>query len=245
MIPYWSKNKLLLIKRLNTRDFGMKNDISIAALLCHVFKTYIKNTTIVMKNTFKISALILAFAGLGFGAKAQTTTTTTTTTSTTTPGGIRYSIGVDAGIPVGNFKDANKWNLGGSVQADIPVYKNQLFVTVNAGYNNVFGKKNIDNTGIDAPNIQLLPVKAGLKFFPIENFYVQGEAGAAFLLNKSDIGANKSTAFVYAPQIGVQFPVSAGSFIDAGVRYEATTKYTTGVDASKVNFVGVRVAYGF
>jgi hypothetical protein len=198
-----------------------------------------------MKNTFKISALVLAFAGFAFSAKAQTTAPTTT--STTTKDGIRYSIGVDAGIPTGNFKDSYKWNLGGSVQADIPVLSNKLFVTVNAGYNNIFGKKDIGGVaGLDNTDIHLIPVKAGLKFFPIENFYVQGEAGAAFLLNKSDVGVDKSTAFVYAPQIGVQFPVSAnGNFIDAGVRYEATTKYTSGVDNSKVNFVGIRVAYGF
>ena len=201
-----------------------------------------------MKNTFKISALVLAFAGLAFGAKAQTTTpTTTTTTSTTTNNGIRYSIGVDAGIPLGNFKDNYKWNLGGSVQADIPVISNQLFVTVNAGYNNIFGKKDIGGvTGADVTNFQLIPVKAGLKYFVIPNFYVQGEAGAAFLLNKKDVGVDKSTAFVYAPQVGVQFPISAnGNFIDAGIRYEATTKFATGVDASKVSFLGIRVAYGF
>ena len=201
-----------------------------------------------MKNTFKISALALAFAALAFSAKAQTTTpTTTTSTSTTTPSGIRYSIGVDAGIPLGNFKDTHKWNLGGSVQADIPV-ASQLFVTVNAGYNNIFGKKNQVGplgTTYDVTNFQLIPVKAGLKYFIIPNFYVQGEAGAAFLLNKKDVGVDKSTAFVYAPQIGVQFPVSASSFIDAGVRYEATTKYATGVDQSKVSFIGLRVAYGF
>jgi hypothetical protein len=214
-----------------------------------VFKTtYIKNTTIVMKNLFKVSALAFAFAGLAFGAKAQTSTpTTTTTTSTTTKSGIRYSIGVDAGIPLGDFKDNYKWNLGGSVQADIPVVSNQLFVTVNAGYNNIFGKNDVvvGNTTVSPTDFHLIPVKAGLKYFPISNFYVQGEAGAAFLLNKSDVGANKSTAFVYAPQVGVQFPVSASSFIDAGIRYEATTKYATGVDASKVNFIGLRVAYGF
>ncbi|MGF7074518.1 outer membrane beta-barrel protein [Mucilaginibacter sp. R-33] len=201
-----------------------------------------------MKNLFKVSALALAFAGLAFGAKAQTSTpTTTATTSTTTKSGIRYSIGVDAGIPLGDFKDRYKWNLGGSVQADIPVVSNQLFVTVNAGYNNIFGKNDVvvGNTTVSPTDFHLIPVKAGLKYFPISNFYVQGEAGAAFLLNKSDVGANKSTAFVYAPQIGVQFPVSASSFIDAGIRYEATTKYATGVDASKVNFIGLRVAYGF
>jgi hypothetical protein len=199
-----------------------------------------------MKNTFKISALALAFAALAFSAKAQTTTPTPSTTSTTTSNGIRYSIGVDAGIPLGDFKDTHKWNLGGSVQADIPV-ASQLFVTVNAGYNNIFGKKNLGGiANADVPNFQLIPVKAGLKYFVIPNFYVQGEAGAAFLLNKKDVGVNKSTAFVYAPQIGVQFPVSAnGNFIDAGIRYEATTKYATGVDNSKVSFLGLRVAYGF
>ena len=197
-----------------------------------------------MKSTLKIATLVLAFAGLSVAAKAQTTTPTPTSSTTTTSSGVRYSIGVDAGIPTGSFNNAYKWNLGGSVQADIPV-ASQLFVTVNAGYNNVFGEKNVGNTNVNVPNIQLLPVKAGLKYFPISNFYVQGEAGAAFLLNKSDYFNDKSTAFVYAPQVGVQFPVSGSSFIDAGVRYEATTKYSSAFNNSKVNFVGVRVAYGF
>ncbi|PAW92616.1 hypothetical protein CKK33_03530 [Mucilaginibacter sp. MD40] len=191
-----------------------------------------------MKSTLKIAALVLAFAGLSYSAKAQTTPTST---STTTPSGIRYSIGVETGVPVSNFKDSHKWNLGGSVQADIPV-ASQLFATVNAGFNNFFGKTVAD---VKLPNVQLLPVKAGLKFFPVANFYIQGEAGAAFLLNKADTYNDKSTAFVWAPQIGVQFPVSAsGNFIDAGIRYESTSNYVTNID-SKVKFVGLRLAYGF
>lgn len=219
------------------------------ALLCAVLnKTQYLNSIKVMKSTFKIAALVLAFAGLSVAAKAQTSTTTTSTT-TTTPGGVRYSIGIEAGVPTGSFNNAFKWNLGGSVQADIPV-ASQLFVTVNAGYNNVFGETITGSTAtgnvtVKQPSLQLLPVKAGLKFFPVSNFYIQGEAGAAFLLNKSDYFNDKSTAFVYAPQIGVQFPVSASSFIDAGVRYEATTKYSSNFNNSKVNFVGLRVAYGF
>ncbi|RYU89555.1 hypothetical protein EWM62_14655 [Mucilaginibacter terrigena] len=194
-----------------------------------------------MKSTLKIATLALAFAGLSFAANAQTTTST----STTTKSGIRYSIGVDAGIPIGDLKDTHKWNLGGSVQADIPV-ATQLFVTVNAGYNNIFGKKDVGAANIDYTDIKLLPVKAGLKFFPVENFYIQGEAGAAFLLNSDDTYKNKSVAFVYAPQVGVQFPVSAsGNFIDAGIRYEATTKFNSAFDNSKPSFLGVRVAYGF
>jgi hypothetical protein len=196
-----------------------------------------------MKTTFKISALVLAFAGFALGAKAQTTTTTTS--KTTGSNGVILSVGVDAGIPTGNLNNTYNWNIGGSVQADIPVIQHQLFVTVNAGYNSIQGKKNIDGTGLDATNIQLLPVKAGLKFFPISNFYIQGEAGAAFLLNKSNLNDDKSAAFVYAPQIGYQFPLGGKSYIDAGVRYEGTTKFNSAVDNSKVNFVGLRVAYAF
>ena len=194
-----------------------------------------------MKSTLKISALVVAFAGFALGAKAQTTSTTKSTSSN----GVILSVGVDAGIPTGKLNDSYDWDLGGSIQADIPVVQHQLFVTINAGYNNFFGKSNIAGTGLDVTNIQLLPVKAGLKFFPVSNFYIQGEAGAAFALNKSNLGFNNSAAFLYAPQIGVQFPLSGKSYIDAGVRYEATTKFNSTIDNSKVNFIGLRVAYAF
>jgi hypothetical protein len=195
-----------------------------------------------MKSSLKISALILAFAGLSLGAKAQTATTAAK--SSTSSNGVILSIGVDGGIPTGNLSNGYNWNLGGSVQADIPV-AHQLFVTVNAGYNNLYGKDNAYGTGLKATNIQLLPVKAGLKFFPVNNFYIQGEAGAAFSLNKSALGFDNSAAFIYAPQVGVQFPLGGKSFIDAGIRYEASTKFNSTIDNSTVNFFGLRVAYAF
>ena len=208
-------------------------------LCCVLTNTQQKITHIIMKSTLKISALVLAFAGFTLGAKAQSNPA-----STTTSGGVRFSIGVDAGIPTGKLSDNYNWNLGGSVQADIPV-ASQLFVTVNAGYNNIYGKNNIAGSTLSAPNIQLLPVKAGLKFFPVNNFYIQGEAGAAFALNKTDLGFDNSAAFVYAPQIGYQFQLGGKNYIDAGVRYEASTKFISTVDDSKVNFIGLRLAYGF
>ena len=198
-----------------------------------------------MKRTIKISALVLAFAGMAFGAQAQTNPTSATTKTSTGSNGIILSVGADAGIPTGSLNSAYNWNLGGSVQADIPVVPNQLFVTVNAGYNNIFGKKNIDGTGLDATNIQLLPVKAGLKYYPISHFYVQGEAGAAFALNKSDLGFDNSAAFIYAPQIGYQFPLSGKSYLDAGIRWEGSTKFNSSIDNSTINFFGLRVAYAF
>lgn len=195
-----------------------------------------------MKSTLKISALIVAFAGFALGAKAQTTSTTTS--KSTTSNGVILSAGVDAGIPTGNLNNGYNWNIGGSLQADIPVV-NQLFVTVNAGYNSIQGKSNAFGTGLTATNIQLLPVKAGLKFFPVNNFYIQGEAGAAFALNKSSLGFDNTAAFIYAPQVGYQFPLGGKSFLDAGVRYEGSSKFTSSNDNSQVNFVALRVAYAF
>jgi hypothetical protein len=195
-----------------------------------------------MKNTIKISAMIVAFAGFALGAKAQTTSATTS--KSTSSNGVILSVGVDAGIPTGNLNNGYNWNIGGSVQADIPVVP-QLFVTVNAGYNSIQGKDNAFGTNLTATNIQLLPVKAGLKFFPVSHFYIQGEAGAAFALNKSDLGFDNTAAFIYAPQIGYQFPLGGKSFIDAGVRYEGSSKFTSSNDNSQVNFVGLRLAYAF
>jgi hypothetical protein len=200
-----------------------------------------------MKTTFKISAILLAFTALTFTAKAQSTTPTPATGSgSSNANAVRFSIGVDGGIPTGKLSDSYNFSIGGSLQADIPVVPN-LFVTINAGYNSIQGKNNVNINGenFSPANIQLLPAKAGLKYFIVPNFYVQGEAGAAFLLNKSDLGDDKSAAFIYAPQIGYQFHIGGNSYIDAGVRYEASTKLNSAVEDSKVNFFGLRVAYGF
>jgi len=190
-----------------------------------------------MKNSIKTVALLAAIMGATFAAKAQTSTTTASN-------GVIYSVGAESGIAVGKFKDAYKWNLGGSVQADIPV-ASQFYATINAGYQNYFGKNNIYGTTFSPTDIHLIPVKAGLKFFPVKDLYIQGEAGAAFVLNKSDVGYDKAAAFIYAPTIGVQLPLNGSSYIDAGVRYEASTKFTSGVDNSKTNILGLRVAYAF
>lgn len=194
-----------------------------------------------MKNLFKTTILSLAIAGLSYSAKAQTVTTTTTTARTSNA--VRLSIGPDAGIPVGSLSDTYNWNLGGSIQADIPVATG-LFVTANAGFNNFFGKTyNAGLISVKAPDINLIPVKVGLKYFPVENFYLQGEAGASFIANKNKTGATESTAFTYAPQIGVLFPVGNKNYIDAGIRFESNTKFYT--NGSSNNFFGIRVAYAF
>lgn len=189
-----------------------------------------------MKTSIKIAALVVAIMGSSVASKAQTVKTKTST-------GIIYSVGAETGLALGDAKDLHKWSLGGSIGADIPV-ADQFYATINAGYQNNFGKKNVFGTGIAAIDDHLLPVKAGLKYFAAGPLYIQGEAGAIFSLNKADAGYTKTTAFLYTPTIGVLLPLGGSSYLDAGVQYEGSTKFNS-FDYSKENILGVHVAYAF
>ncbi len=186
-----------------------------------------------MKKIFiRVSSIAFVLMVFSLAVNAQISDQTTSTSKA-----IRLSVGPEFGLPVGNLSDSFDWNFGGSVQADFTIAK-ALYVTVNAGYNNIFGKSDID-----VPDLQLIPVKAGLKYFPTKSVYVQAEAGANFLTNKSDFVGGKSTAFVYAPQVGILLPFSSKSFLDAGVRFEGNTKFVEGGESS--NYFGLRLAYSF
>ena len=187
-----------------------------------------------MKNSIKISVIALSLLSLlSLRSNAQTSTKTETSGS-----GIRLSIGADAGIPVGSLNNGYDWNFGGSIQADFPIVRDQLYVTLNSGYNNFFAS-NSSNLN----DINLIPVKAGLKYFPVKWCYIQGEAGASFLANRDQIGANNSAAFVYAPQVGVLLNIGGRNYIDAGFRFEGNSKFYD--SGTTNNFLALRVAYSF
>ncbi|WP_298738833.1 transporter [uncultured Chitinophaga sp.] len=196
-----------------------------------------------MKKTIKKGiaglALLTAFALTTQAQSMDNGTPTKPATATERP---RYliSVGPEANLPLGDFKDAYDWSIGGSVQGEYAILKRDLYVTLNAGYTNFFAK---DIAGFSPNDLHVIPVKAGLKYYPVSNFYVQGQAGAAFLGNKSDVGADKSAVFAYSPQVGYLFPLGNGSYLDAGVKFEGYTKMSDGGKSS--NFLGLRVAYGF
>ena len=190
-----------------------------------------------MKNLIKSAALLAAIMGATLTTKAQTTTSKG-------PGGIIYSIGADGGITTGSFRDSHKSMVGGFIEADFPVAY-QFYFTANTGYNQFFGVDNVFDTGIKAPDINIIPVKLGLKYFPVNLFYLQLEAGAAFVTNKSTLGFERTGTFIYAPQAGAQLPLSGKSFLDAGVRWEGCTNFTENDGSSRGHFFALRVAYAF
>jgi hypothetical protein len=190
-----------------------------------------------MKTKHKLGLAALAFLGfLAYAGKAKAQDAPKATKQE-----FRLSVGPEVGLPIGSLKDGYNWNLGGSVQADIPIAQ-RLYVTVNAGYNNFFIKDEFKQQG--GKNMQLIPVRAGLKYFPVGDiFYVQGDAGVSFLANKSDLQADKSTAFVYAPQIGALLKLAPKNYLDIGFRWQSTASFYDG--GSYANFLGLRVAYSF
>lgn len=148
------------------------------------------------------------------------------------------SVGPEAGIPVGSLNDNYKWSLGGSVQADYAIVKKTLYVNLNAGFTNIF-KEDVPG----ANDLQWIPVKAGLRYYPFQsnNLYVQGQAGVNFLTGGP--AGYKTATFAYSPQIGYLIPLGKGSYLDAGVKFDGSTRYIDGGNAA--NLIGLKVAYAF
>ncbi|HLW31554.1 MAG TPA: outer membrane beta-barrel protein [Aequorivita sp.] len=192
-----------------------------------------------MKTIKRIStAAFLLASALMFNVQAQTQA------QISEPSRFNLSVGPEIGLPVGDLSDRYEWSLGGSVELEY-LFDNGLGITLNTGVYNLFaddggykldGKKYTDD-------LQVLPVKLGLKYFVIGGLYIQGEAGASFLLNKEDGGYDKSTAFTYAPQVGYRFDMGNNQFIDAGVKWMGSTKFND--NGSSNNMLGLRLAYGF
>lgn len=90
--------------------------------------------------------------------------------------------------------------------------------------------------GYAEDNLGYIPVKAGIKVFPVQRFYISGELGAAF---GTDNGSK--TSFVYAPGIGV----GTNTGIDIGLRYEGMTGDVSRLGLKNPGQVALRIAYGF
>ena len=192
-----------------------------------------------MKTTRKIGVMTALLVSLAVASQAQSTSTSVQSIPPSNKQEFRLSVGPEAGVPLGDFSNGYNWFLGGSVQGELPIAKN-LYVIANAGYDNFFVK----NGEIPNKDIRTIPVKAGLKYFFVPNLlYVQGEAGASFLIDKSDVLADKSTNFVYAPSVGVLLKLAPKNYLDIGFRFQGNGSFYN--NGNYGNVLGLRVAYSF
>ncbi|WP_158824972.1 hypothetical protein [Mucilaginibacter lacusdianchii] len=160
--------------------------------------------------------------------------------------GSKLSVGPEVGLPLGDAGDGYSVTLGGTLKLEVPVSNSNFNVTFTSGYINYFGKNvqldyatyngiysvrgKLDNQGF-------IPVKIGGKYYANKNVYFEGEVGIVTNVNSS----SSSTAFAYAPSIGVSLPVAdTKNAFDLGFRYEGWTK-----DGNVVSQIALRLAYKF
>lgn len=139
-------------------------------------------------------------------------------------GGSNFSIGLEAGLPVGNTSNFYNVAIGGSLKYEAPIATGTNF-TLTAGYTSFQGKT---IGAVKIPAAGLIPVKAGIKHFFADAFYGEAQVGAAFSTQSGG-----GTAFAYSPGIGYKF----SDVIDLGVRYEGWSKNgTTSQIAARLGF---------
>lgn len=154
--------------------------------------------------------------------------------------GIRYAIGAETGLAVNYLAKKHEMLAGISLQADFPILDQELYSTVNSGYNHVFVRPDYSHL-VDDMNV--IPLKVGLKYFYRKYLYAQSEVGVSFLLNKTNCVEGKNRAYVLAPQVGALLHTFGSNYIDIGLRFESTGKFY--VCDRQNNFVGLRVAWTF
>jgi len=148
--------------------------------------------------------------------------------------GGKFSVGVEAGLPVGDGSKTQSFAIGGSLKYDIPI-ADALAFTISAGYTSFQGKTTTVSSGANSLTIKypaagFVPVKAGIKYFLAESFYGEVQVGAAFSTQ-----SRGGVAFAYSPGIGYKF----SDVLDLGVRYEGWSKNGT------VSQIGARLGFSF
>ncbi len=143
----------------------------------------------------------------------------------------RVGLGLEAGYPTKNFSNAE---LGGTIRLQYDL-ANNISLILTPGFYHFFakdGRFQIPENGIAYGNdLNIIPVKAGLKSFFAQNFYLSAEAGAGFELNHA-----KETKLILSPGIGY----AGNKGLDLGLRYENFSG-----NNSSYGLIGLRIAYGF
>lgn len=147
-------------------------------------------------------------------------------------GTIKIGIGAEAGIPVGDAKDALKTGFGGSAKALFGI-GNAGQVTFTTGYS-AFKGKNLEE-GYKA-TLSVIPLLAGYRQ-NFSGFYVEPQAGVGIIGEKDEYGGQSETGsttkFTWA--VGAGYVISN---VDIGVRYQRSE-----ADGGNFSLVGIKVAY--
>ena len=172
-------------------------------------------------KTLLVVTISLFFANNSFAQDAE---------ATNYDQGFKMGVGITGGYV---FNDPYGLALGADARLQYDLNK-RYSLTLTTGFTNLFvdGKKN---------DLGFIPAKAGFKAFIWEDqFYVMGEAGAAFAVTNS----YDKTSLLLAPSIGY-----ATKYIDLSLRYEHYSDFvklnSNGTTGKGFGQLALRLAYGF
>ena len=192
-----------------------------------------------MKTTGKIKMLFVFAIAMMFANNVQAQETTTTATNYDQ--GFRLGFGANAGY---STNDPYKLSLGADVRGQYDLSK-RYSLTLTTGYTNLFVSKADGFPGqTEGKDLGIIPAKAGFKAFVWnDQFYLMGEAGAAFATSNVENTRDK-TSLLLSPSIGY-----ATKYIDISLNYTHYNHFdrlnSNGSLGRGVGQVGVRLAYGF
>ena len=169
--------------------------------------------------------ILLTLAVIGVAAFSSVAQTTTAPAPAN--GGSKLNIGIEGGLPLGDASNGYTVIIGGSIKYEVPTGKNTFF-TVSAGYNSFLANNELKEFGLGSEGF--IPVKAGLKYYSDEGFFIEGQLGVVF---STESGGGH--AFAYSPGIGYTLK---GGF-EVGFRYEGW------VNDGTVSQLGLRLGYRF
>lgn len=130
--------------------------------------------------------------------------------------------GINLAIPANNLS-------GASIGAGVDVLGQytitpKVGITADAGYTSIFPKGGGSNLGI-------IPIRAGVRFYPSSDFYLGGKAGVGILTGGGD--SYSTTAYSF----GAGYMISPA--IDLGATYDGYSKY------GSFGLVNIRLGYKF
>lgn len=149
-------------------------------------------------------------------ARGQAVTTTTA-----------FSAGLELGIPTNSIYNIG---FGGSGKVEVPL-TTALSLSATAGFTNFYRKSALIGSNKSQPASSYVTLKAGLKYYLGEAFYIEGEAG-----NVVETNYSKNNLFAFA--LGPGFLISTGKHtaVDFNFRYENWGR-------GRLRQTGIRVAY--
>lgn len=146
---------------------------------------------------------------------------------------LTFGIGVEAAMPLGDWKDVQGFGIGGTLQGNYWLDES-LALTLNSGYKHYSGKDyTVLGQTFEGPSLGVIPILGGIEYNFTDQIFASAQLGVSMFKAK---GADEGTsAFTYAPGIGIRF--GNASLL---LKYTGYSK-----DNVTNNDLGARLAFNF